>query len=62
MRPETVVIIVVIMLISAVLSYCLCVVAGQADEEAEIARKNLEKEKKRNEEKSDDFSADGREN
>lgn len=49
MRPETVVIIVVIMLISAVFSYCLCVVAGQADEEAEIARKNLEKEKRKNE-------------
>lgn len=49
MRPETVVIIVVIMLISAVISYCLCVIAGQADEEAEIARKNLEKEKNKNE-------------
>lgn len=49
MRPEVVVIIVVVLLISAVLSYCLCVVAGQADEEAEIARKNLEKEKNKNE-------------
>lgn len=49
MRPETIVIIVVNMLISAVIAYCLCVIAGQADEEAEIARKNLEKEKRKNE-------------
>lgn len=62
MRPETIVVIVVNMLISAVIAYCLCVIAGRADEEAEIARKNLEKEKKKNEEKIDDFSADGREN
>ena len=62
MRPEIIVTTVVTMLISAVIAYCLCVIAGQADEEAEIARKNLEKEKRKNEEKSDDFSADGREN
>lgn len=49
MRPEIIVTTVVTMMISAVIAYCLCVIAGQADEEAEIARKNLEKEKKKNE-------------
>lgn len=48
-RPEIVVYVVVALLISAVLAYCLCVIAGEAEEEAEIARSNLRKERKENE-------------
>lgn len=48
-RPEIVVYVVVALLISAVLAYCLCIIDGEAEEEAEIARSNLRKERKENE-------------
>lgn len=49
MRPEIIVIIVVVLLLSAVFNYCMCVMAGDAEEEAEIERANLEKERRKNE-------------
>ena len=59
-RPELIVIIVVVLLLSAVLNYCMCVVASKADEEAEIIKSKYEKEKRNGEEKGNDFPADGR--
>lgn len=60
MRPELIVIIVVVLLLSAVFNYCLCIIAGDAEEKAEIEKKNLEKEKRNGEEKGNDLPADGR--
>lgn len=49
MRPEIVFTVLLILALSAVLNYALCVMAAEAEEKAEMARKNLEKEKQKRE-------------
>lgn len=47
MRPEIVFTVLLILALSAVLNYALCVIAAEAEEKAEMERAKLEKEKQK---------------
>lgn len=49
MRPEIVFTVLLILALSAVLNYVLCVMAAEAEEKAEMERAKMEKERRKHE-------------